>query len=133
VKSEKDATRFGLLAKWGAGWERKVAFPVVVTLVRHGPRLLDTDNLPGGLKGIRDQIALLLGVTDGPTDKRVSWRYDQARGPYGVGVRIEAAAVAKMEAAVAAHIDPTQSIDTGPGGSKIDGLAARLAGEEWCG
>lgn len=91
VNAERYSTRFGLMSALGNGWEKIVRLPVRVTLVRHGPVLLDTDNLPGSLKGVRDELATILGVTDGPTDKRVSWAYDQVRGPYAVVVRIEPA------------------------------------------
>lgn len=51
--------------------------PLVVTLTRIGPRTLDSDNLAGSFKGIRDQLATLIGVDDG--DPRVEWRYLQQR------------------------------------------------------
>lgn len=51
--------------------------PVVVTLTRYGKRLLDSDNLPPACAAVRDQLAIMLGVTDGPRDPRVSWKYDQ--------------------------------------------------------
>jgi hypothetical protein len=51
-------------------WRRAVkrnshAAPYVVHLHRIGPKLLDDDNLAGGFKATRDQIAKLLGVDDG--------------------------------------------------------------------
>ena len=64
--------------------------PLVVVLTRIGPKLLDTDNLAGGFKAVRDAIAEWLGVDDGPTS-RVEWRYEQRRGKrgeYWVEVRI---------------------------------------------
>lgn len=58
----------------------------VVTLTRLGGKALDTDNLAGAFKGLRDAVAAWLGVDDG--DARVSWRYGQEPGG-SVGVRVE--------------------------------------------
>ncbi len=61
--------------------------PLVVTLTRIAPRLLDDDNLRGALKGIRDQTAAWLSVDD--RDPRVTWAYAQDRGAvrqYAVGI-----------------------------------------------
>ncbi len=63
--------------------------PVVVTLVRRATRLLDTDNLPGSMKAVRDQIAEFFGVTDGPAETRIRWVYGQEKGPAAVLVTIE--------------------------------------------
>lgn len=70
-------------------WPRRlsVKFPIVVTLVRIGPRRLDSDNLAGAGKGCRDQIAELLGVDDGDESK-VRWAYEQEKGPYGLRIEI---------------------------------------------
>jgi hypothetical protein len=54
-----------------------MAFGGMVTLTRHAPRKLDTDNLAGALKAARDGIAAALGVDDG--DPRIEWRYAQAK------------------------------------------------------
>lgn len=53
--------------------------PVVVTITRVAPRLLDDDNLRGGVKHIRDGIADALGLPN-DRDPRVEWRYRQAHG-----------------------------------------------------
>jgi hypothetical protein len=66
-------------------------FPVIVTLVRIGPRALDSDNLQGALKAVRDGVADALGVDDGDT-MAVRWEYAQERGKareYGVRVEVE--------------------------------------------
>lgn len=55
--------------------------PIVVTLVRIAPRLLDDDNLRGCLKATRDGVADAFGVND--RDPRVTWRYGQQRGKPG--------------------------------------------------
>lgn len=67
----------------------RFGLPCVVTLVRIGPKALDTDNLAGALKAVRDGVADRLGVQD--NDPRVTWKYDQKRGPYGVEITLEAA------------------------------------------
>jgi len=68
----------------------KHPLPCVVTLTRHGPRLLDDDNVVGAFKALRDGIADRLGVDD--ADTRVAWRYEQAVRPeHGVTVTLEPA------------------------------------------
>lgn len=63
-----------------------------ITLIRIGLRDLDTDNLAGSMKHVRDGIADALGTDDGPKG-RVIWKYDQEhateRNECGVGVRVE--------------------------------------------
>lgn len=49
-----------------------------ITLTRIAPRLLDTDNLAGALKAVRDGVADALGIDDG--SPRVTWRVEQERG-----------------------------------------------------
>ncbi len=49
-----------------------------IRLVRVAPRKLDSDNLAGAFKAIRDGVADALGVNDG--DPRITWLYDQRRG-----------------------------------------------------
>jgi hypothetical protein len=53
---------------------------VIVTLVRVGPALVDTDRLAGSLYAVRDALAdLLTGGDDSPRETRVAWRYAQHR------------------------------------------------------
>lgn len=52
-------------------------FPYCVRLVRCGPRKLDSDNLQGAFKAIRDGIAKAFGVDDG--DERIEWLYGQQK------------------------------------------------------
>jgi hypothetical protein len=61
--------------------------PMICELTRIGPRLCDSDNLQGGLKAIRDEVAAWLGCSDGPRGP-VEWRYSQERGPWGVRIQI---------------------------------------------
>lgn len=64
-----------------------VAGPLEVTITRVAPRRLDSDNAVSACKGVRDAVALLLGVDDRDDDV-VCWRVEQAKGPPGVRVRI---------------------------------------------
>lgn len=52
--------------------------PVTVRLVRVAPRTLDSDNLQGSLKAIRDGVADWLGVDDG--NPGILWTYGQKKG-----------------------------------------------------
>ena len=80
VKAERKA---GFLLAPRSGW----MLPCVITLTRIGPRRLDSDNLAAIFKALRDGIADRLEVDDG--DPRVTWRYAQERGKYGVRVEFE--------------------------------------------
>lgn len=70
---------------------RSSTAPLTVTLTRIAPSSgLDDDNLRGALKACRDGVADALGVDD--RDARVTWRYDQRRGAWGVEVCVESRA-----------------------------------------
>jgi hypothetical protein len=60
--------------------------PATITLTRVGPRTLDSDNLAGAFKFVRDQIADLYGVDDG--SPLYEWRYGQDVGR-GYAIRID--------------------------------------------
>ena len=60
--------------------------PATVILTHVG-RQMDTDNLEGAFKGIRDRLAEILGLDD--ADGRVSWHYNQYPGKPGVRITIE--------------------------------------------
>jgi hypothetical protein len=69
--------------------------PIVVTLTRVAPRMLDGDNLQGGFKAVRDGVADWLGLDD--NDKRIEWRYAQRRGAakeYAAEIEIDEVACA---------------------------------------
>lgn len=93
VKAERDLVRL----IWNSTGSRTVRASCVgkrvgrVAFVRIAPRLLDSDNLSGALKAIRDEIAACLGVSDGP-HTGIAWEYHQTKGQPGefaVGVEIE--------------------------------------------
>ncbi len=63
--------------------------PLVVTMTRVAPSSgLDSDNMVGSMKHVRDAIAGVLGIDD--KDARVEWRVNQCRGPWAVEIRINA-------------------------------------------
>ena len=51
---------------------------LTVRLTRIAPRGLDSDNLAGAMKAVRDGVADALGMDDG--DPRFEWLYAQRRG-----------------------------------------------------
>ena len=60
-----------------------------ITLTRVGIRKMDSDNLSGSCKAIRDGIADALEIDDG--DERLDWQYRQEVGKvYCVKVEIKA-------------------------------------------
>ena len=68
-------------------WMKSQSGVVRVKLTRVGKRKLDSDNLAGGFKAVRDQIAFLIGVDDG-SDLYV-WEYAQEVGAeYGITIDI---------------------------------------------
>jgi hypothetical protein len=65
------------------------SFVVTMTRVTPGTRA-DGDNLQSATKGVRDEIAAVLGVDDG--DSRLTWVYSRRRGnprEYAVEIVIE--------------------------------------------
>jgi hypothetical protein len=88
VKHERQATAL-FLRQEGV----RPLLPCSVHLTRIAPSNgLDSDNLPGAVKGVRDQIADWLGVDDKRADL-VSYHYAQERGPWGVRVEFKPAEV----------------------------------------
>lgn len=59
---------------------------LVVTLTRYG-RKLDSDNLQGAFKAVRDQVAAELGVDDGD-ESMVRWEYRQEKGKPAIEIRV---------------------------------------------
>lgn len=80
-------------AETAVEWKRaagkcQIALPCVIRLTRIGARALDSDNLAGAFKHVRDQIAKLIGVDDG--SELLSFEYRQiARGKRDYAVRVE--------------------------------------------
>lgn len=88
VRSERDLVAFHLRYYAGACPPLvRAASAVRVRLVRLGGRRCDGDNLAGGLKAVRDEVARWLGKDDG--DPSVSWSYSaEPGGPWGVRVEV---------------------------------------------
>jgi len=67
---------------------RFMSLPVQVTMIRLGPRRMDSDNVVSTFKDVQDAVADWLGVGDG--DLRVDWVYKQARSTqYGVVILVK--------------------------------------------
>ena len=67
--------------------------PCIVRMVRLSPALCDDDNLQGACKAIRDEIARICGVDDGPSGP-IQWVYAQEKCKRGqFGVRVEFLAI----------------------------------------
>lgn len=54
-----------------------VSLPAVVTFTRYSCNVLDSDNLAGAFKHVRDAMAKLLNIDDGSDS--VKWNYAQER------------------------------------------------------
>ncbi len=93
VKSERKRLAWGLVLRACV----VSALPVDVRLVRLSSGELVDDAVPAALKGIRDQLAVWLGLPVGKSgiaddrDPRVTWRYAQERVARGslASVRVE--------------------------------------------
>ena len=85
-KKQREAALFSLAAIRRGG----MPLPVRVTLTRVSAGVLDSDNLLGALKHVRDGVADWLDVDD--ADARIDWVYAQDKGKRGthlVRVRVE--------------------------------------------
>lgn len=61
--------------------------PLTIVLTRIGSKALDTDNLAGGFKAVRDGIADWLGVDDG--SPLLDWQYQQRSGSKEYFIEVE--------------------------------------------
>jgi hypothetical protein len=78
VRLQRDATTVSLMTR-GIGLNLLPKHgALLVILTRIGARLLDTDNLAGSLKAVRDATARWLGCDDNPSAP-VTWAYDQQK------------------------------------------------------
>jgi len=84
VKAQRSAAAMVCRTSFGA----PPGPPLLIRLTRFAPRKLDSDNLAGAFKAIRDGIADWLGINDG--DERLRWDYAQAPAdPKVYAIRIE--------------------------------------------
>lgn len=70
----------------GLAQTEPVPTPCAVTITRVGRGVLDSDNLAGSAKHVRDAVAAWLGVGDSPSDP-VRWEVLQEKGE-GYAVRV---------------------------------------------
>lgn len=68
--------------------------PCKVTLIRSGPRLLDSDNVVYSFKNVRDCIGSLIlpDLAPGQADGHgtgIEWSYSQEKGLYGIRIEID--------------------------------------------
>lgn len=131
AKAQREAARFIAGAELQIAVPRRSVFAYgptcfSITLTRIAPRKLDSDNLAGSMKHVRDGIADALGVDDG--DERIEWRVEQRKGrpgEYAVGVEIRertTIADAYSTAALAAAIAKIAQAGGKPDYAIIDGV-----------
>ena len=92
---------------------------VTLTRVSPGRGVDGHDNLAGSLKAVVDELASILGVDD--RDPRVTWKYQQERGDWGVWVHI-AATLAGPEVMA----PKPRPLSKAPERRTTDGIARRL-------
>jgi hypothetical protein len=88
--ARKTAQQTEVRAEWLKAIRKRNVYlqtPYAVRLTRLGPRKLDDDNLRSAFKGIRDEVARLLGVDDG--SDLIRFEYGQEKVSRWFGVRIE--------------------------------------------
>lgn len=87
AKRAKHQRGLAVLVMRGHGYKIP-APPLFVRITRIAPRALDSDNLAGSQKHVRDGVADWLGIND--RDPRIQWVYAQAKGaPKFYAVRVE--------------------------------------------
>lgn len=93
VKRQREVTALAMVTR-GGEWLRQwrimranERLGVGVLLTRIAPRELDSDNLQGAFKGIRDEVAKHIGIDD--RSPRYAWEYHQQRGKPAIRVCLE--------------------------------------------
>lgn len=84
AKLQRQQTKLTILSEQFAK-KANLEMPLRVTLTRLSPRYLDSDNLQGAFKHVRDGVADAVGVDD--RDPRYDWQYRQLKAERK-GVRI---------------------------------------------
>ena len=98
VKAQRATCALSLRAN-GVGWRLtplETGDHLVVVLVRQAPRRLDSDNLQGAFKAIRDEVAAFFHVPD--NHPSITWCYKQVKGPATVSIELEVLAKEAMKA-----------------------------------
>lgn len=86
-KRVREERQWAKLAVRAAGWRELDEARYTVVIVRMGRREMNSDNVWGALKHVRDGIADGLGTND--EDPRINWICDQApRVGWGVAIEI---------------------------------------------
>lgn len=89
ARNKRNAEKFNLYLVGICQPIRRRGVPSVVEFRRVASRLLDSDNLAGAFKKLRDTLAAWFGVDDGP-DGPIDWRYSQRKGrERGIEVEFE--------------------------------------------
>jgi len=95
VKAQREGTRLALFLN-RCNWS-ELPLPLGIRLIRLSAGVLDSDNLQGSLKAIRDGVADAFGLPD--NSPQFSWSYGQERvahGKYGVRIEISATDVEQV-------------------------------------
>ena len=79
TKTQRQSTYLLAAMKLSRAPKDMLRFPVTVTMTRVSPRLLDSDNISGAFKSIRDGIADALEMDDSPRSP-ITWKCDQRKG-----------------------------------------------------
>lgn len=91
AKHQRSTARLYLYSETHQWTAPESVLPVRITLTRIAARTLDSDNLQGSQKSVRDGVADWFGLKD--NDTRLTWYYDQHKGTkpreYGVEIAIE--------------------------------------------
>ena len=88
AKKQREAARTCLRARLSCDRVALVDGRLTVSLTRIAPRALDSDNLAGSFKAVRDGVADALGIDDG--SPLIDWQYFQRKGqPKQYAVLIE--------------------------------------------
>jgi hypothetical protein len=87
-KRRKAQRKLAFVLTHRAMFKQEVTYPLTVTMVRVGKRLMNDDNLQSSFKAIRDGIADALQIDD--ADERILWEYCQGTGRlYTTIIKIE--------------------------------------------
>lgn len=84
-RDQAEALRAALMSSPFSAAKWPTVLPVEITWTHVG-RTMDSDNLAGAFKGLRDALAQWFGIDDG--DPRLTWLYAQRPGPAGVELTV---------------------------------------------
>ncbi len=76
----KNDQQLQFLAEWRKqAKDKEFTFPMTVIFTRYSCQKMDSDNLAGAFKGVRDQLAKILNIDDG--SELIKFEYKQKRIP----------------------------------------------------